>query len=84
MARIGSAIEAARLLARMTLDQFAREINRNPRQVSAWIHGKERPHFDAMFAVEKLQQPLVIALAGLAKRGVVVDTVIHLREEKSA
>lgn len=84
MIRVGQAIERTRLLAGMTLDRFAREIERNPRQVSAWIRGKERPHFDAIFAVKCLQQPLVIALAELAHAGVEIDTVIRVRIKESA
>lgn len=42
------------------------------------IDGKERPQIEAVFAVEKFQGAMVIALARLAA-GVEVDTVIHVR-----
>lgn len=85
LVRIGSAIDRMRQLAGLTLDQLAREIDRNPRQVYKWIKGKERPHFDAIFRKKHLQQPFVIALAELADAGVQIDTVIRVSiKEKTA
>lgn len=62
----------------MTLKEFAAALGKNESQVRRQIEGKERPQIEAVFAVEKFQGPLVIALARLAS-GTEVDTVIHVR-----
>jgi DNA-binding transcriptional regulator YiaG len=64
-AEIGAALARMRMLVGMTGDQMAREIVRDPAQVSRWERGTERPQFDAYLAVERLRFPLLIALAGL-------------------
>lgn len=42
-------------------------------QVSLWISGERKPDFAAMFAIEWLRRPLVIALAGLAEAEVTTE-----------
>lgn len=75
-AQIGKAIE--RVQGTLTLKEFADAIGRDERQVARWITGAERPQFDAIFAVDRFQGPLVSALAELA-RGVEVETTITIR-----
>lgn len=76
---VGQAIDAARQLARLSLKEFAGVIGRNERQVARWISGAERPQFDALFAVEALRKPLVIAFAQLAGQAVEVETVVRVK-----
>lgn len=76
--RIGDAIERTRTLARLSLKEFADRIGRDERQVARWIHGAERPQFDALFAVPGFRALLVQALAELAD-GVQVETHITIR-----
>lgn len=82
--QVGECICRARKTLNWSLKELAEAIKQatgkepDPAQLSRWEAGTERPHFDALFAVEKLQGPLVIALASLAA-GVAVDTVIHIR-----
>jgi len=61
---IGRAIRQVR--GALTLKEFAALVQRDERQVSRWEDGKERPHFDALFAVAALSGPLVVALAALS------------------
>lgn len=77
---IGSAIDRARLLAGWSIKELAAAVSHDEAQVRRWISGVERPQFDALFAVEVLRQPLVIALAELvAGEGVTVTTQITVR-----
>ena len=77
--QLGKAIERAKALSGLNLNQFADEIGRNERQVARWITGDERPQFDAIFASDKLRQPIVIALAEMAGDGVCVETIVRVR-----
>jgi len=76
---VGGAIERTRLLAGLSLKEFADRIGRDERQIARWISGTERPQLDALFAVDALRQPLVIALAELAGTGVEVETTVRIR-----
>lgn len=78
-ARIGAAIDRTRTLARLTLKEFAGAIDRDERQVARWIAGSERPQLDAIFSVEALRGPLVIALAELSE-DIAVQTTIVVRK----
>jgi len=62
---IGAALMRMRMLCGCTADQIAREIDRDPAQVSRWERGIERPHIDAYMAVERFRFPMLIALAEL-------------------
>lgn len=75
---IGAAIEQAQLACKWSLKELADKVQRDERQVSRWIAGTERPQMDALFAVEALRQPLVVALAALAD-GVEIVTQITVR-----
>lgn len=76
--RIGACIDEVRNVFGLTLKEFAAQLGKNESQLRRQIEGKERPQIEVVFAVEKFQGPLVIALARLAN-GVEVDTVIHIR-----
>jgi transcriptional regulator with XRE-family HTH domain len=76
---IGRAIDRARQLRGWNLDEFADAVKRDSRQVARWFTGVERPQLDAVFAVESLRQPLVIALAELvASDSIRIETVIRV------
>lgn len=76
---VGNVIEDVRLLAKLSLKEFADRVGRDERQIARWIASTERPQFDALFAVEEFQQPLVIAFARLAGHQVEIETTIHVR-----
>jgi transcriptional regulator with XRE-family HTH domain len=80
--RVGKAIERTRTLATLTLKEFAAQVGRDERQVARWIDGTERPQIDAIFAVDHLRGPLVIALAELA-HDIEVITEIRIRRKAS-
>lgn len=77
--RIGQALRRALSLCGWSLKEFAGAVDRDPRQCARWLDGSERPQLDAVFAVEELRQPLVIALAELVGPGVEVTTAITIR-----
>lgn len=85
-ARLGSVIDRARQLVGWSHKELAAHLpnldgtDRSPRQVAAWIEGRERPHWDVLFACDELQQPLIIALSELIGPGKVeIDTVLRMR-----
>lgn len=74
----GKCIDEVRGVFRLTLKEFAQELQKEPRQVQRWVEGRERPQLEAVLAVDRFQGPLVIALAR-STTGIEVDTVIHIR-----
>lgn len=91
-AQIGACLDAARLACGWTVDELAGHLpppkkggdTRGEKQVRAWIKGEERMQLDAVFAVEELRAPFVIALAKLAAKddsGVVIRTTVELRQK---
>lgn len=76
---VGRAVERVKNMTGLSLKEFADAVGREDRQVARWIAGTERPQFDAIFAVERFRQPLVIALAELIGQGVEVTTHISIR-----
>lgn len=78
--RVGQAVETAISMANRTQKETWAALGHNDgAQLNRWLAGTERPQFDALFAIDWLQQPLVIALAGLAGQGVEVTTHIQIR-----
>jgi len=64
-----------------SLKEFAALIGREEREVAKWITAERRPHIDAIFAVQILRKPMVIALAAeLASDCVEIETVIRVRQ----
>jgi ribosome-binding protein aMBF1 (putative translation factor) len=72
----GGAIRRAMLLVGWSLKELAGALDKDPRQVARWLDGRETPHFHALFAIECLRQPLVIAFAEMADAE--VETVIRV------
>ena len=73
---IGRAIRKVR--SDRSLKEFAVLIDRDDRTIARWEDGKERPQFDAIFAVKELRGPIVIALAELSQI-VEVETTIRIK-----
>lgn len=84
-AEIGACVRAARLVLGWSLKEFTAQIERatgqkrDERQIGRWEDGKERPQFDALFAIEPLRGPLVIQLAALSE-AIEVQTTIVVRK----
>jgi hypothetical protein len=60
-------IDEVRRDAKLTVDEFAGVIERDPRQVGKWLNATERPQIETVFAFEQFQQPAVLALARRVK-----------------
>lgn len=65
----------------LNLDEFAGELDKDPRQIKRQMDGVDRPQIEAVFAVERFRPAMVIALARMSA-GVEVDTVLHIRSVK--
>lgn len=76
-AALGKKVERVRELSGLNLQEFAKAIGRNERQVYRWINGTERPQLEAILAVEEFQGLVVTALAE-GVPGVVVRTTITI------
>lgn len=76
---VGRALLRACQLRGWNLNEFADAVQRDPRQCARWFEGTERAQFDAIFAVESLRQPVVVAFAEIAGEGVEVETVVRVR-----
>lgn len=63
---IGECLDFARRAVGWTVDQLARELKRDSKQVARWMRGEERTQIDTVFGVEVLRAPFVIALSRLA------------------
>jgi len=72
----GGAIRRASLMVGWSLKELAAALDKDPRQVARWLDGSETPQFHALFAIECLRHPLVIALAEMAHAD--VETVIRV------
>lgn len=82
---IGHAIQRALSIAGLSQKEAAGLVGKEPAQMARWIAGTERPQFDALFAVEQLRSPLVIALAQeMDDSGIQVVTQISLRQRRPA
>lgn len=77
--QMGQSVARCFALAGVSQKEGAALIGREAAQVSRWIAGTERPQFDALFAVDVLRQPLILALAELAGQGVEIETQIRIR-----
>ena len=63
----GECLDFARRSVGWSLKELAAALQRDERQVQRWIDGKENTNLAAVFAVEALRQPFVIALARLSQ-----------------
>lgn len=77
--QIGRAIQRTFSLAGVSQKEAAALLDRDQAQIARWTSGAERPQVDALFAVDSLRQPLLLALAELAGEGVDIETVVRIR-----
>lgn len=78
--QVGRAIQRAFSLAGISQKEASALLgHKDQTQVCAWIAGRERPQFDALFAVEVLRQPLVMAIAELAGEETEIRIVLRRR-----
>lgn len=74
--QIGRAIQRAVKVAGFSNKEAAALCGVDAAEFGKWLSGERRPHFDRLFAVVDLQQPLVIALAKMV--GVVAELQLKL------
>lgn len=79
---LGECLDFARRAVGWTVDQLARHLGRDSKQVARWLRGEERTQVDVVFAVAVLRQPFVIALAKLAECD--IETTVRIRMKESA
>lgn len=60
---IAACLDEVRRDAGLNVDEFADVLERDPRQVGKWLNATERPQFETVFAIDRFQQPLLLALA---------------------
>jgi hypothetical protein len=77
-AQLGACMREVQHTFGLTLQEFAAELGKNESQIRRQMEGKERPQIEVVFAVQRFQGAIVIAMARLA-HGVETDTVIHIR-----
>lgn len=82
-AQLGHCMQEVQHAFCLTLKEFAAELGKDERQVQRQMDGIDRPQIEAVFAVERFQGPMVIAMARVAA-GVEVDTVVHIRGKRKA
>jgi len=66
MKAVGSAVRRAIAVVGWSEKEAAGKLGVDPGDFAKWLSGDRRPQFDRLFAIEALQQPLVICLARLA------------------
>lgn len=75
---VGRAVARAIQLAGLSQKEAAALVGRDQAQLQRWTTGAERPQLDALFAVDVLREPLVIALAALSE-DIEITTQIAIR-----
>ena len=76
---VGQAIARVQARSGLSLKEFATAVGRDERQVARWFAGTEHPQLAAIFAVARLRQLLLVALAELAGEQVEITTAITIR-----
>lgn len=78
---LGQAMNRTRQACRLSVKEFADQVQRDEAQVRRWFAGKERPQADAVFAVVAFQKAFVIALAEDVAG---IETTTEIRVRRSA
>jgi DNA-binding transcriptional regulator YiaG len=78
---LGQAMNRTRQACRLSVKEFADQVQRDEAQVRRWFAGKERPQADAVFAVVAFQKAFVIALAEDVAG---IETTTEIRVSRSA
>lgn len=74
---IGQAVRRCFALAGVSQKEAADLVNRDVAQIARWVSAVERPQLDALFANERLRQPLTQALAEMS--GAEVEITVRMR-----
>jgi len=77
--RVAGVVKRAFDLSGWSLKEFAAELGLDERQVSRWMNGQERPHFDRLIALHELHLPLLQAVLELGMNHVVVRTIVSVK-----
>lgn len=72
---IGRAIARARQMVGWSAKELCGRVGVDQPTLSRWEAGTERPHFDRLFAIDELHEPLVVSLAGLDDEAEVVTEI---------
>lgn len=72
---VGAAITRARGIVGWSLKELAGKLDKDPRQIARWEEGHERPHMDALLALDDFRWPLTQCIAALDERNEVVTTI---------
>lgn len=76
--KIGKCLDYARHDVGWTIDQLARELKRDSKQVARWIRGEERTQVDVVWSVPQLRPGFLVALSFEAEE-CEVETVVRVR-----
>lgn len=76
---LGLCIEDVQTELRLSLEEFAHALGKDERQVKRWQTAEERPQVEAVFAIERFQVALIVAMAKRIGNAVEVETVIRVR-----
>lgn len=76
---IGEVVDRTRTLCRLSIKEFADKLERDERQVRAWISGEEQTQIAVIFGVLDFRKPFVIALAEQAGTGVEIETIVRVK-----
>ena len=79
----GAAMREVQNAFGLTLKEFAAALGRDERQIERQMQGMERPQVEAVRAIQRFEGPMLVAMARRAN-GVEVDTVVHIRHQRSA
>jgi DNA-binding transcriptional regulator YiaG len=78
-AEMAHIVADVREASRLNLDEFAREIGKDPRQVKRWESGDERPQIEAVYAVARFKPLVLEAMARQNQQQIEIETVIRIR-----
>ena len=77
-AAVGEAVRRAVASSGLSDKEAAAKVGVDPTEFSKWLKGERRPHFDRLFAVPELREPLCVQLARLS--GADVHTHVEFRK----
>lgn len=76
---IGRAVERAVNLVWDSDKEAADEIGVDRAELGKWFSGLRRPHFDRMFAVQRLTWPLLVSLSSLDRDAQIEERIVRRR-----
>lgn len=80
MKAVGVAVFQAMTACGWGVKELAAKVGRDEAEVSRWLSGVRRPQFDLLFAIDEMQEPLIVSLAiNLAAGKFAARTVLEAR-----